>query len=121
MEQFVELLDQKGGFISAHWERHNRNRRGNQGENESNHPLYPFQQPYGREGTCILTGKPSTQRVLFANSLLKFLLYKIIQSFFYIWILNGNSPPFQFFEKLIYYCLKRTYLHLPKYNFKYPF
>ena len=66
-EQFEELLDSKTGFIAAHWD--------GTGETEDKIkeltkatirciPLNNKQEP----GKCILTGKPSTQRVLFARA-----------------------------------------------------
>ncbi|TDO27083.1 proline--tRNA ligase [Sediminibacterium goheungense] len=66
-DEFINLLDTKGGFISAHWD--------GTGETEEKIkeltkatirciPLNNVQE----EGSCILTGKPSTQRVLFARA-----------------------------------------------------
>jgi prolyl-tRNA synthetase len=66
-DEFVSLLDTKGGFISAHWD--------GTGETEEKIkeltkatirciPLNNVQE----EGACILTGKPSVQRVLFARA-----------------------------------------------------
>lgn len=66
-DEFISLLDTKGGFISAHWD--------GTGETEEKIkeltkatirciPLNNVQE----EGSCILTGKPSTQRVLFARA-----------------------------------------------------
>jgi prolyl-tRNA synthetase len=67
MEEFVQLLDDKGGFVAAHWD--------GTGETEDKIkemtkatirciPLNNTQE----EGKCILTGKPSAQRVLFARA-----------------------------------------------------
>lgn len=66
-DEFVQLLDQKTGFIAAHWD--------GTGETEEKIkeltkatirciPLDNRQEP----GTCILSGKPSSQRVLFARA-----------------------------------------------------
>ncbi len=66
-DAFVDLLDHKGGFVSAHWD--------GTGETEEKIkeltkatirciPLNNTQE----EGACILTGKPSAQRVLFARA-----------------------------------------------------
>lgn len=66
-DEFVKQLDEKPGFISAHWD--------GTGETEDKIkeltkatirciPLNNKQE----EGKCILTGKPSTQRVLFARA-----------------------------------------------------
>jgi prolyl-tRNA synthetase len=66
-EEFEKLLDEKGGFISAHWD----------GTAETEEiikektkatirciPLHNLQE----EGKCILTGKPSKERVFFARA-----------------------------------------------------
>ncbi|NME69739.1 proline--tRNA ligase [Flammeovirga aprica] len=66
-DEFKDLLENKGGFISAHWD--------GTGETEDKIkeltkatirciPLNNEQE----EGACIYTGKPSTQRVLFAKA-----------------------------------------------------
>ena len=66
-DEFIKLLDEKGGFVSAHWD----------GTNETEDKIkelakatircIPLNNPK-EEGKCILTGKPSTQRVLFARA-----------------------------------------------------
>lgn len=66
-DAFVELLDKKGGFVSAHWD----------GTAETEEKIkelckatircIPLNNPL-EEGKCILSGKPSTQRVLFARA-----------------------------------------------------
>lgn len=66
-DEFEKLLDEKGGFISAHWD-------GTAGTEEAIKektkatirciPLKNIQE----NGQCILTGKPSSQRVLFARA-----------------------------------------------------
>ncbi|MBE2288114.1 MAG: proline--tRNA ligase [Chitinophagaceae bacterium] len=66
-DDFVKVLDEQAGFVAAHWD----------GTPETEEkikeltkatirciPLNYEQEP----GTCILTGKPSTQRVLFARA-----------------------------------------------------
>ena len=66
-DQFVKLLDEKPGFISAHWD----------GTGETEDKIKDLTKATIRcipinnkqeEGSCILTGKPSTQRVLFARA-----------------------------------------------------
>lgn len=66
-EEFEKLLDEKGGFISAHWD----------GSPETEETIKERTKatirciPLGNAaevGCCILTGKPSTQRVLFARA-----------------------------------------------------
>jgi prolyl-tRNA synthetase len=55
-EEFKELLDGKAGFISAHWE-----------ETKATIRCVPLDNPL-EDGVCIYSGKPSTQRVLFARA-----------------------------------------------------
>ncbi len=66
-DEFVKLLDEKGGFISAHWD----------GTAETEDKIKELTKatirciPLNNEqeaGKCILTGNPSTQRVLFARA-----------------------------------------------------
>jgi prolyl-tRNA synthetase len=66
-DEFVKLLDEKGGFISAHWD----------GTAETEEKIKELTKATIRciplnnkqeEGKCILTGKPSKQRVLFARA-----------------------------------------------------
>jgi prolyl-tRNA synthetase len=66
-DEFVQLLDTKGGFVSAHWD----------GTAETEDKIKELSKATIRcipldnaqeEGKCILTGNPSTQRVLFARA-----------------------------------------------------
>jgi prolyl-tRNA synthetase len=66
-DEFVKLLDEKGGFISAHWD----------GTAETEEKIKELTKATIRciplnntkeEGKCILTGKPSAERVLFARA-----------------------------------------------------
>ncbi|MCB0643198.1 MAG: proline--tRNA ligase, partial [Phaeodactylibacter sp.] len=66
-EDFQEILEHKGGFIAAHWD----------GTTETELKIKELTKATIRcipndaveeAGTCILTGKPSTQRVLFAKA-----------------------------------------------------
>jgi prolyl-tRNA synthetase len=67
-EQFMEVLDGNAGFLSAHWD----------GTPETEEKIKELSKgatirciPIGNqaeEGTCILTGNPSSQRVLFARA-----------------------------------------------------
>jgi prolyl-tRNA synthetase len=66
-EDFERTLDEKGGFVSAHWD----------GTSETEEKIKELTKatirciPLNNEqedGKCILTGKPSTQRVLFARA-----------------------------------------------------
>lgn len=66
-DEFVQLLDTKGGFIAAHWD----------GTGETEDKIKELTKATIRcipldnqeeQGICILSGKPSTQRVLFARA-----------------------------------------------------
>jgi len=66
-DDFIATLDNKAGFVSAHWD----------GSSETEDKIKEMTKatirciPLNNEqeaGTCILTGNPSTQRVLFARA-----------------------------------------------------
>ncbi|MEO6949443.1 MAG: His/Gly/Thr/Pro-type tRNA ligase C-terminal domain-containing protein, partial [Ginsengibacter sp.] len=66
-EEFIKLLDEKGGFISAHWD----------GTAETEEKIKELTKATIRciplnnikeEGFDLLTGKPSNERVLFARA-----------------------------------------------------
>lgn len=66
-DEFVTVLNEKTGFISAHWD----------GTAETEEKIKEMTKATIRcipldsikeEGACVLTGKPSTQRVLFAKA-----------------------------------------------------
>jgi prolyl-tRNA synthetase len=66
-DEFIQLLDTKGGFVSAHWD----------GTAETEDKIKELSKATIRciplnnsaeAGKCVLTGNPSTQRVLFARA-----------------------------------------------------
>jgi prolyl-tRNA synthetase len=66
-EEFVRVLDEQAGFVAAHWD----------GTSETEEKIKELTKatirciPLNNEqetGVCVLTGKPSTQRVLFARA-----------------------------------------------------
>ena len=66
-EEFKEVLETKGGFLAAHWD----------GTAETEEKIKELTKATIRcialdrveeAGTCVLTGKPSTGRVLFAKA-----------------------------------------------------
>ena len=66
-EEFMQVLDTKGGFISAHWD-------GSADTEDKIKELakatircIPLDNPL-ENGKCVLTGNASTQRVLFARA-----------------------------------------------------
>ena len=66
-EEFEKLLDEKGGFISAHWDGTPETEEAIKEKTKATIRCIPLNnQP--EEGKCILSGKPSTQRVLFARA-----------------------------------------------------
>ncbi len=66
-DEFVQLLDTKGGFISAHWDGTGETEDKIKELSKATIRCIPLNNPL-EEGKCILTGKPSTQRVLFARA-----------------------------------------------------
>lgn len=66
-EEFVDLLDNKGGFISAHWDGTAETEEKIKEKTKATIRCIPLNNEK-EDGVCILTGKPSTQRVLFARA-----------------------------------------------------
>jgi prolyl-tRNA synthetase len=64
-EEFRNVLDQKGGFISAHWDGSGETEDRIKQETKATIRCIPLDEAE-EEGKCILTGKPSKRRVLFA-------------------------------------------------------
>lgn len=66
-EEFKKLLDEKGGFFLAHWDGTKETEERVKNETKASIRCIPFD--FGKEeGICMVTGKPSTQRVLFARA-----------------------------------------------------
>jgi prolyl-tRNA synthetase len=66
-EEFEKLLDEKGGFISAHWDGTAETETAIKEKTQATIRCIPLDNPK-EIGKCILTGKPSIQRVLFARA-----------------------------------------------------
>jgi prolyl-tRNA synthetase len=66
-EEFEKLLDEKGGFVSAHWDGTAATEDAIKERTKATIRCIPLNNKI-EEGKCILTGKPSTQRVLFARA-----------------------------------------------------
>lgn len=66
-DEFVKLLDEKGGFIAAHWDGSAETEELIKEKTKATIRCIPLNNKK-EEGKCILTGKPSTQRVLFARA-----------------------------------------------------
>jgi prolyl-tRNA synthetase len=66
-EEFEKLLDEKGGFISAHWDGTAETEETIKEKTKATIRCIPLNNEK-EEGKCILTGKRSSQRVLFARA-----------------------------------------------------
>jgi prolyl-tRNA synthetase len=66
-DEFQKLLDEKGGFISAHWDGTAETEEAIKDKTKATIRCIPLNNQM-EEGKCILTGKPSSQRVLFARA-----------------------------------------------------
>jgi prolyl-tRNA synthetase len=66
-EDFVRILDDKGGFIMAHWDGTAETEEKIKNETKATIRCIPFDSP-DEDGKCIFSGKPSKRRVLFARS-----------------------------------------------------
>lgn len=64
-EEFKQVLNEKGGFISAHWDGTAETEDKIKEEAKATIRCIPLDNPL-EQGTCVFSGKPSTQRVLFA-------------------------------------------------------
>ncbi|HLW14635.1 MAG TPA: proline--tRNA ligase [Flavobacteriaceae bacterium] len=66
-EEFKEVLDTKGGFVVAHWDGTTETEAQIQEETKATIRCIPLDAKE-EAGVCILTGKPSTRRVVFARA-----------------------------------------------------
>ncbi len=66
-EEFIRILDDKGGFISAHWDGTSETEQRIKDETKATIRLIPIDGKM-EDGKCIFSGKPSKQRVIFARS-----------------------------------------------------
>lgn len=66
-EEFKEVLETKGGFLLAHWDGTPETEEKIKDLTKATIRCIPMNQP-DEDGVCILTGKPSTKRVLFAKA-----------------------------------------------------
>ncbi len=67
MEEFKEILEKKGGFIKAHWDGTTETELKIKDLTKATIRCIPNDEPES-DGKCILTGKPSSKKVLFAKS-----------------------------------------------------
>ncbi len=66
-DDFQSVLDEKGGFVSAHWDGTTETELKIKELTKATIRCIPLDNPQ-EDGKCVLTGKPSTQRVLFARA-----------------------------------------------------
>ena len=66
-DEFKKVLDEKGGFVSAHWDGTNESEEKIKEETKATIRCIPLDQKE-EVGKCILTGKESKGRVLFAKA-----------------------------------------------------
>jgi prolyl-tRNA synthetase len=66
-DTFQKVLDDKGGFVSAHWDGTAETEEKIKELTKATIRCIPLNNPL-EEGRCVLTGKPSRERVLFARA-----------------------------------------------------
>jgi prolyl-tRNA synthetase len=66
-EEFNQILDEKGGFIYAHWDGTSETEQKIKEETKATIRCIPLDNKM-ETGTCIYSGKPSSQRVVFARA-----------------------------------------------------
>ncbi len=67
LEEFVEILDDQGGFVLAHWDGTAETEQKIKDATKATIRCIPLNNDK-EEGNCIFSGKPSTQRVVFARA-----------------------------------------------------
>jgi prolyl-tRNA synthetase len=67
MEELVNILDTKAGFVSAHWDGTPETEEAIKEQTKATIRCIPLDNPE-EDGVCIFSGKPSKQRVLFARA-----------------------------------------------------
>ena len=66
-DKFKSVLSRKGGFVSAHWDGTIDTEQAIKKETKATIRCIPFSDK-NRQGNCVYSGKPSSQRVLFAKA-----------------------------------------------------
>lgn len=66
-DEFVDVLENKTGFVSAHWDGTTETEEAIKQQTKATIRCIPLNSPL-EEGKCVLTGKESKQRVLFAKA-----------------------------------------------------
>jgi prolyl-tRNA synthetase len=66
-DAFIEVLENKGGFVYAHWDGTTETELAIKEKTKATIRCIPLDDDV-EAGACVLTGKPSVRRVLFAKS-----------------------------------------------------
>ena len=66
-EEFTDIIENKGGFVYAHWDGTTETENKIKEATKATIRCIPVNNPL-ENGTCIFSGKPSNQRVLFAKA-----------------------------------------------------
>jgi prolyl-tRNA synthetase len=66
-EEFKEIIENKGGFVYAHWDGTSETELKIKEETKATIRCIPLDNSQ-EEGKCVYSGKPSHQRVLFARA-----------------------------------------------------
>lgn len=66
-DEFIDVLENKTGFISAHWDGTAETEETIKEKTKATIRCIPLNNPQ-EDGVCVLTGKPSKQKVLFAKA-----------------------------------------------------
>jgi len=66
-DEFVDVIENKGGFVSAHWDKTAETEAIIKEKTKATIRCIPFNNPQ-EDGVCIYSGKPSNERVLFAKA-----------------------------------------------------
>jgi prolyl-tRNA synthetase len=66
-EEFCDIIENRGGFVMAHWDGTSETEEKIKDLTKATIRVLPFNAPE-EEGKCILSGKPSRRRVLFARA-----------------------------------------------------
>jgi len=67
-EEFVDIIENKGGFVYAHWDGTEETEMAIKEKTKATIRLIPLNDEHKEDGKCILSGKPSKGRVVFAKS-----------------------------------------------------
>jgi prolyl-tRNA synthetase len=67
LAEFEKVLEEKGGFISAHWDGTTETEKAIKEQTKATIRCIPLDNPQ-EDGVCIFTGKPSKERVFFAKA-----------------------------------------------------